>query len=86
MRDWLERRSGVMAQVLATFTVALSLSLLAWRYRVETPFNLAWFLGWPILLATLYNRQMVLRVRMSVILVLISFLGVGFAAFLIGYP
>lgn len=76
---------SVALQSLAVVSVSLLSSLLARHFSVSSPLHLLWMLVLPLGIGWLLNTG-IGRARMMIVLPIISFVGVGLAAVLIGYP
>ena len=75
----------VSTQIIVTVSLSIFLSLIAWKMESKSIANLTWLFLAPLIIAFRCNAGTA-RTKMAVLLPVASFIGVGVAATLIGYP
>lgn len=74
------------AQCCTVFIISIIASFLLWKIDVKSMLSLLWMLGFPVFIAITCNEDRLVRARMVISLIILSFFGVGITAVIIGYP
>ena len=77
---------SVFIQCTIVLLVSLAASYTSWLLNIKTPLSLLWMVGIPLLLAVFCNEGVLQRVRIALLLLLMSFISIGITAAIIGYP
>gem|GEM_PF-4582899 len=76
----------LLTKLVLVFIASAFLSHLNWKLEIRSPFILLWLFGIPAIFALFFKRTTVDRLALFTLLSLVSFIGIGFTAALIGYP